>query len=368
MSRRLPIALLLPALMVGCGNLVPERAPTDAALRSDFRLDATTAPVDPIAATAAVQEWTGFFADERLRQVVGIALSQNRDLRASAAAVERVRAQYRITRAQGQPEVGASAAVTRQRSLENGVGTTYGLSLGLATYEIDLFDRLGSLEGAALARYLAQEETQRSAQLSLVAEVVNAWLNLQAQQRRLQLARQLQDSQQRTLDLSEQMYQRGASSGLDRARARTAYEAARGEAARSLSAGTQARLQLELLAGQALPESLLPGADDAAAATALPAIPAGLPAEVLLRRPDVREAEQRLQARAFDVGAARAALFPRLTLTASAGTRSRELDGLFARGSSVWSLVPQLDLPLFDAGARRAQVVDSSAKLSQCSR
>ncbi|MGC4394981.1 efflux transporter outer membrane subunit [Hydrogenophaga sp. T2] len=362
--KALAAPLAAAALLAGCGSLVPRTEAPVPPLRSDFRAGAPAPAVDTAAADAAARDWAGFINDPRLREVVGIALTQNRSLRASAAAVERVQAQYRIQRAAGAPQVGVSAAATRQRTLENGAATSYSLSLGLAAWEIDLFDRLGSLEGAALARYLAQTETQRSARLSLVAETLNAWLDLQALQQRAALAQQLLQSQQRTLDLSEAQYQRGASSGLDRARARTAFEAARGEAARSAVAVQQARAQLELLAGQPLPDALLPAAQEAPErgdATALPAIPAGLPAEVLLQRPDVRAAEQALQASAFDVGAARAALFPRLTLTASAGTRSAELGGLFGRGSGVWSLVPQLDLALFDAGARRAQVDASEA-------
>lgn len=353
---RLPVPLLAALLLAGCGSLVPRTDAPVPPLRGDFRATATP-PADT--AAEAARDWAGFLTEPRLREVVGIALTQNRGLRASAAAVERVRAQYRIQRAAAAPQVGVSAAATRQRTLENGAATSLGVSLGLAAWEIDLFDRLGSLEGAALARYLAQTETQRGARLSLVAETVNAWLNLQALQERAALAQRLWQSQQRTLDLSERQYERGASSGLDLARARTAFEAARGEAVRSQVAVQQARLQLELLAGQPLPDTLLPAAGDdpaRAEATALPAIPAGLPAEVLLQRPDVRAAEQALRASAFDVGAARAALFPRLTLTASAGTRSAELAGLFGSGSGVWSLVPQLDLALFDAGARRAQV------------
>lgn len=356
--------LAAAALLAGCGSLVPRTEAPVPPLRSDFRAGAPAPAVDTAAADAGAREWAGFINDPRLREVVGIALTQNRSLRASAAAVERVQAQYRIQRAAGAPQLGVSAAATRQRTLENGAATSYSLSLGLAAWEIDLFDRLGSLEGAALARYLAQTETQQSARLSLVAETLNAWLNLQALQQRAVLAQQLLQSQQRTLDLAEAQYQRGASSGLDRARARTAVEAARGEAARSAVAVQQARAQLELLAGQPLPDALLPAAQETPGrgdATALPAIPAGLPAEVLLQRPDVRAAEQALQASAFDVGAARAALFPRLTLTASAGTRSAELGGLFGRGSGVWSVVPQLDLALFDAGARRAQVDASEA-------
>lgn len=350
-------ALVLSLSLAGCGSLVPPAEAPSAPLRDSFRVGADPAD-QAVAAPAAAHEWDGFFADERLRGVVGLALAGNRSLRADVAAVERVRAQYGITAAARWPELEGTAAASRQRS-GGSTSSSYSVSLGVVAWEIDLFDRIGSLKGAALARYLAQQETQRSARLSLVAEVADAWLALAAERQRLRLAEELRDSQGRTLDLTERQYTLGAASGLQRARAQTAFEAARGEAARSSAAVTQARLVLELLAGEPLPESLLPsarGETPGEPATALPDVPGGLPATVLLQRPDLRAAEQALQAAAYDVGAARAARFPRLTLTASTGTRSPELDGLFQRGSGFWSLLPSLDLPLFDAGARRSQV------------
>ena len=205
-------------------------------------------------------EWDGFFTDDRLRRVVGLALAGNRSLRASVAAVERARAQYGISEANRWPDLRGTVSGSQQGSDGNGTTRSYTASLGVAAWEIDLFDRLGSLQGAALARFLAQQETQRSARLSLVAQVADAWLTLAAEGQRQRLAEELRHSQQKTLDLNERQYQLGAASGLQRARAQTAYEAARGEAARSAAAVRQARLALELLAGQPLPDALLPGA------------------------------------------------------------------------------------------------------------
>ena len=353
-----PAALAALALsLAGCGSLVPPAGSPQAPLRDNFRTDAVAAEA-PLAGTVVAHEWDGFFADERLRRVVGLALAGNRSLRASVAAVERARAQYGITEANRSPDLRGTASAGQQGSDGGGASrttSTYSVSLGFAAWEIDLFNRVGSLQGAALARYLAQQETQRGARLSLVAQVADAWLNLAAEGQRLRLAEELRGSQQKTLDLTERQYQLGAASGLQRARGQTAFEAARGEAVRSAAAVRQARLALELLAGQPLPDTLLPNMQ-AEQATALPDVPSGLPATTLLQRPDLRAAEQQLQAAAFDVGAARAARFPRLTLTASAGTRSGELDGLVRSGSGFWSLLPSLDLPLFDAGARQAQV------------
>jgi NodT family efflux transporter outer membrane factor (OMF) lipoprotein len=343
-------------VLAGCGSLVPPAGQPEAGLRDSFRISAAE---PPLANASAANEWDGFFVDERLRRVVGLALADNRSLRAGMAAVERARAQYGISQAARLPEVEANLSASRQRS-GGDTSSSYSASLGLSAWEIDLFNRVGSLEGAALARFLAQQETQQGARLAVVAGVADAWLSLAAERERLRLAEQQRESQQRTLALTERQAELGAASGLQRARAQTAFEAARGEAARSAAAVLQARLALEQLVGQPLPEALLP-TGQAGPATALPALPGDLPATVLLQRPDLRAAEQRLQAAAFDVGAARAARFPRLALTASAGTRSPDLDGLFRGSSGLLSLVPSLELPIFDAGARRSQVQVSEA-------
>ncbi len=359
--KRLQLTAIAAAALTlsACGSLTPPAGTPQAPLRENFRADATAAEA-PLASAAAATEWDGFFVDEGLRRVVALALAGNRSLRASVAAVERARAQYGISESNRWPDLRGTVSANEQGSDGGARSSSYTASLGLSAWEIDLFNRVGSLQGAALARYLAQQETQRGARLSLVAQVADAWLTLAAEGQRLQLAEALRESQQKTLDLNERQYRLGAASGLQRARAQTAFEAARGEAARSAAAVRQARLALELLAGQPLPDKLLP-LGQAAQATALPELPAGLPATVLLQRPDLRAAEQQLQAAAFDVGAARAARFPRLTLTASAGTRSPELDGLFRSGSGFWSLLPSLDIPLLDAGARQAQVAVNEA-------
>ncbi|MFO0123814.1 MAG: efflux transporter outer membrane subunit [Inhella sp.] len=359
------LTLLATASLLGaCGSLVPARDADTAVLRDQFQVDNTAAKVDagpPVQATA----WDGFFTDARLQKTVAVALAQNRSLRASAALVERARAQAGVADAALWPTVDGAVNASRQRNAGIASTTTSG-TLGLARYEIDLFDRLGSLQGAARARFEAQRWTQRAAQLSLVAEVSNAWLTLAAEQQRQGLADALRDSQQKTLALVDKQHALGAVSGLVRARAQTAFEAARGEAARSRVAVTQARLALELLAGQPLPDDCLPSADALVLdLSAVPALPAGLPATVLLQRPDVKAAEQQLQATAYDVGAARAARFPRLSLTGSLGTRSAALDDLFKSGTGFWSVAPQIDIPLFDAGARAAQVEVARATRQQ---
>lgn len=360
-ARTLALAASMLAL-AGCGSLTPPAGTPQAALPQDFRAQNVAGLEPGLADAASRHAWAGFFSDERLRQVVGLALEGNRSLRAGLAAVERARASNRIVQAAQLPELRATGGAQVQAGAAAGADS-YSVGLGFTAWEIDLFDRVGSLQGAALSRFLAQQEVQEAARLALVAEVAGAWLNLAAEQQRGALAEALRESQQRSLALVDRQYELGAVSGLQQARARTAFEAARGEAARSAAAQRQARLALEALAGQPLPESLLPRPSDGASlqASALPELPGGLPAEVLLQRPDLRAAEQRLQAAAFDVGAARAARFPRLTLTASAGSRSAALDGLLRSGSDLFSLAPSLDLPLFDLGLRQAQVEAAQA-------
>lgn len=379
-------ALAASALLAGCGQLTPPAGTPQPPLRSDFRPGGDT-PADAVAEPTmarAAHEWDGFFADPRLHQVVGLALAQSRTLRAGAEGLARVRALAQVADSALLPEVRAGLAHSAQRSQGN-TGRNTTLSVGVSAWEIDFFDRLGALQGAALARYLAQEDTQRALRLALVADTANAWLQLAAAQQRQRLAEALRDSQQRSLALTERQHALGGASGLQRARAQTAYESARADAAAQATAVTQARLQLELLVGQPVPRAWLPdgamppplqaapGAPAANAgmaaatapattpATVVPDLPAGLPATVLLQRPDLRAAAQTLQAAAYDVGAARAARFPRITLTASAGRRSTELDGLVREGASYWSLLPQIDLPLFDAGLRQAQVQANEA-------
>ena len=360
MKRSQAAALVLALIsLTGCGSLVPPSDAPQVPLRENFRADAvaTETPLaDGVTTTpiATADEWDGFFIDDRLRRVVGLALVGNRSLRASVAAVERVRAQYGISQSNRWPDLRGSTSANLQASDGGNTSRTYTVSLGVAAWEVDLYNRVGSLEGAALARFLAQQEIQRSARLSLVAQVADAWLTLAAEGQRQRLADELRTSQQQTLDLTDRQYRLGAASGLQRARAQTAFEAARGEAARSAAAVRQARLALELLAGQPLMDALLPD-QQSDKTTALPDVPAALPATVLLQRPDLRAAEQQLQAAAFDVGTARAARFPRLTLTANAGLRSTGLDKLLS-GSGFLSLVPTLDIPLLDAGGRQAQV------------
>ncbi len=351
--------LAAAALLAGCANLAPRFERPAPLLRSDW-----AAPTSATATAPADIPWRDFITDDRLRQAIQTALANNRDLRVAVLNVERARALYRIEAAAGQPQLEAAAGATRQRTVGSAgsSSTQLQVQLGLASYEIDLFNRLGNLSDAALASYFAVEENRHAAQISLVAELAQAWLTLAADQARLQLAQDTLASQQASYDLTRRSQALGGASGLTVLQTQTTVDAARGEVARYRAQLALDQNALELLLGQPLEAAWLPVAGGAVQASLLPALPAGLPSELLQRRPDVRAAEQTLRAANADIGAARAALYPRIQLTAAAGTQSSSLAGLFGAGSAAWSIAPRISLPIFDGGAARANVQLSEAQ------
>lgn len=352
---------VLAAVLSGC-TMMPKYqqpvSPVAAAWPTGTAYPAQGAQGTPAAEIA----WRDYFADERLKQLIALALANNRDLRVAALNIDKARAQYRIERAALLPSVAAGASQNAQRTADKlsvggqgAVNRQYGVNLGVAAWEIDLFGRVRSLSEAALQTYLGTEEARASVQIALVAEVANAYLTLMADQERLALARQTLSSQQRSLDLSESRVKAGAAAGLDLYQARTTVEAARADAAAYTAQVAQGQNALSLLAGAAVPSELLPPAG-LASVTALLEVGAGLPSDLLYRRPDVLAAERILQASNANIGAARAAFFPRITLTGQAATASSSLSGLFESGSGVWSFAPSVSLPVFNGGANRANL------------
>jgi len=295
--------------------------------------------------------WRDFFADPRLEEVVARALDNNRDLRVAILNVERARAMYRIRRADRLPSFGAEAALERVGG-DVPVAEQYTAGLGLAAFELDLFGRVRNLGESALRQYLATAEAQRAAQLSLVAEVAGAWLALAADQEQLRLSEAALETYRQTLDLSTKRFEHGATSALELEQVRTQVAMAQADVARLTGQVQQDRNALDLLAGTQLPAALLPDAT-VGPVTGLAAVPAGLDARVLLRRPDVIAAEHRLLAASADIGAARAAFFPSITLTGSIGSASDELSGLFDGGTRTWSFMPRINLPIFQGGRLR---------------
>ena len=229
----------------------------------------------------------------------------------------------------------------------------YEVALGITNFELDLFGRVRSLSAAALQQFLATQAAQRGAQLALIAEVANTYLALSADQELQRLAQSALESHEATYRLAEQRRELGAVSALDVAQARTVVERARADAARYAGRVAQDSNALALLIGAPVPADLVPGAFDPRV-SGIDELPAGTPSEVLLRRPDVVQAEHQLRAANANIGAARAAFFPSISLTGSVGTASNELSGLFDSGTRVWSFLPQINVPIFQGGRLRA--------------
>ncbi|WDU64245.1 AdeC/AdeK/OprM family multidrug efflux complex outer membrane factor [Pseudomonas poae] len=309
---------------------------------------------------ASTADWQAVFHDPALQQLIRHALANNRDLRVAALNVEAFQAQYRIQRADLFPAVSATGAGKRQKLPGDVTGTgksaitsSYSATLGISAYELDLFGRVRSLSEQAMLTYLGTEEARRSAQLSLVANVANAYLTWRADQELLALAEQTLAADDHSWQLTRRSKSAGKASALDVVQARTSVESTRASVARYQRQVAQDLNNLTLLVGGPVDETLpaRPLAEDLVAR-----VPAGLPSDLLQRRPDILQAEYQLRAANANIGAARAAFFPSVSLTANAGSASTELSGLLKGGSGTWTFQPQINLPIFNAGSLRASL------------
>jgi NodT family efflux transporter outer membrane factor (OMF) lipoprotein len=361
MKRLTPLLpLTLALVLAGCVNLAPKYERPAAPVAAAFpTVEGSVNSGNPVAPDApATIAWQRFFADARLQQLIQLALANNRDLRVSILNIEQARAAFQIQRSARFPAVGA--AVTGNRvSTENGVNSTYQAGLTVSAFELDLFGRVRNLTDSALAQYLATEEARKTAHISLVASVANTYLALLADDELLALTQQTLKTREESLRLTKLRFDNGVVSKLDLQQAISLVEGARAVLAQQLRLRAQDENALTLLVGQPLPDSLPPGST--LAKTNLPDLPAGMPSDLLISRPDIRAAEQQLLAANANIGAARANYFPRISLTGSAGSASTELSGLFKGGSFGWTFAPQAILPIFDFGARRAGVESARA-------
>jgi multidrug efflux system outer membrane protein len=314
---------------------------------------------DPI--VAADLPWRTVFPDPRLQRVIELALDNNRDLRVAALHVEKAQAAYRIQRAELFPGVGVLAEGERTRLPENlaedGRATTasqYSVSLGFMSWELDLFGRIRSLEAQALASYLATEQARVATRTALIAATAGAYLTRAADAESLELARATLEAQRATLALIEASRDVGIASDLELFQARSQVEAARTDVARLTAAVALDHHALELVVGAQVGEDLLPAAAEQVAV--LDELAPGLPSDVLLRRPDILAAEQQLVAANASIGAARAAFFPRISLTAGVGLLSPDLSGLFDSGGRTWTFAPQIVAPIFAGGSLKANL------------
>jgi multidrug efflux system outer membrane protein len=319
-------------------------------------------------------KWREFYADERLQKVIETALSNNRDIKLAALNVERARAIYGIRRAELLPAINATGTWIEQRipadiSSESGEAMNYKqyeIMAGAASWEIDFFGRLRSLKDKVLEEYLATEQARNSAQIALIAAVANTYLALAADRENLKLAQSTLDAQQATYNLIKRRFDAGTSSMLDLRQAQTRLDAARVDVARYTNLVAQDENALNLLAGLPLHTDLLPV--DFNVIAPFKNISPGLSSKILLSRPDILQAEHMLKASNANIGAARAAFFPRIALTSNYGTTSKDLSGLFKAGSNSWLFVPQIVMPIFDARlwpALKASKVEREIVLTQ---
>ena len=305
--------------------------------------------------------WQDFIRDERLRRLVEVALANNRDLRVAILNVEKSRAQYRVTRAASLPDIEGAGNFTRSRALGT-QSDSWNASIGTTGYEVDLWGRVRSLNREALEKYFATDEARHSAQLSLVAEVATQYFALRQAEEQIALARQTLQAVQESYTLNKALFDAGATSELDLRTAEGQVQTAKINALTYQRQRAEAENALVLLLGQQLPADL-PAARLFEGTNLTAEVAPGLPSELVQRRPDILEAEHTLQAANANIGAARAAFFPTITLTSSIGTTSDQFSKLFGAGTGVWSFSPQITLPIFDFGKNRADL--EAATMSQ---
>ena len=384
--RLLSLAALLGATTLAGCNL----APTYVRPVGAVPVTLPQGGVYPAAATDAPDVtaigWRDFFTEDRLRQVIAQGLENNRDLAVAAANVLQARERFRIQRANQVPTTSLTGSATYTNNpigaagaaggaaggagagaggagvgAGAGIGTTssnlefYSANVGFSAFELDLFGRVRNLSRAAQQQYFATEEAQRAARISLIAEIATAWLTLASDEDQLRLSRDTLRAFEQTRTLTQAQFRVGVASELEARQADTNYQAARNDIAVLRTRVAQDRNALELLVGAPVAPTLLPAALGEGKAT-LETLPTGLSSQVLLRRPDVLQAERQLLAENANIGAARAALFPNISLTAAVGTISTALSGLFGGESFTYSASPGISLPLFDGGRARSNV------------
>ena len=304
--------------------------------------------------SVAEQGYKDFFADQRLLQVLDMALNNNRDLRTATLNIQRAQQAYQITENNQLPTIGASGSVLRQDQ-GGGAQTRYNVGLGVTAYELDFWGRVRSLKDNALDSYLATQSSRDATQIALIGQVAQAWLSYSFANANLKLADQTLKAQLESYNLNKKRFDVGIDSEVPVRQAQISVETARNDVANYKTQVAQAQNLLNLLVGQAVPENLL-AKQPVTQVTQSAAIGAGLPSDLLNNRPDVRTAEYQLSAAGANIGAAKAQLYPTISLTGTAGYASTDLSDLFKSGAFVWSLGPSLDIPIFDWGTRKANV------------
>ena len=368
--KMLPLVVVM--LLSGCVNLAPDaqqpQAPVEAAWPTGEAYSGFDVRKD------ALPSWQEFYQDERLRNVIAMALENNRDLRIAALKVEKARAQYGIQRSQLLPSVGVNFQenVSRAQTLKTDVTNhSYDASVGLVSYEVDFFGHVRNMNEQALQAYLATDDARTSFENTLISEVAMLWLTAATDNVQLALQREILETQEESFRMIEESYRLGAASRLDYEQARTTVSAARAGITKYVRAVAMDRNALDMLCGAKVTEDLIP-TDLPAVLTQKAYLPEGLPGDVILNRPDIRMAERSLEAAAANIGVARAAFLPRVTIMGGAGTSSGiavpggpdgHLSDLFDPMTGYWNFVPKVSLPIFTGGRNIANL--EAAKVSE---
>lgn len=345
----------LAIAMAGCQNLRGPEPTTSVVIPPSFQNlpDAYAGAQGP---SIANQGWQEFFSDARLQQVIELGLLNNRDLRTTALNIERARQQYRISENGLIPTLNASTGANRQKSLQSGDAyTSYSVGVGVTAYELDFFGRVRNLKDAALDTFLATSNARDATQIGLVGQIAQVWTAISYDTAKLRLAEQTLKSQEQAYRLNQKRFEVGIDSEVTVRQAQITVETARGDVAAFKTQIAQDRNLLELLVGQSVSADLLPSTK-VKQITNTTVLGAGLPSDLLQNRPDITSAEYQLRAAGGNLGAARARLYPSISLTGTAGLASTDLSDLFKSGAFIWSIGPQLDLPIFDSGTRQANV------------
>jgi outer membrane protein, multidrug efflux system len=351
-TARLPVLTALIMLMAGCASMAPP-----------YTVPAL--PVPPFYATADTQEgasasatgWRDYFTDPQLQALITLALLNNRDLHTAVLRIEEARATYGIQRAELFPTIGVNVSEDRSRTPADLsptgkmlIATQYQVGLGMAGWEIDFWGRVRSLKDVALENYLATDAARRAVTLGLVTQVANSYLTLREFDERIALARQNITSREESFRIFTRRVEVGSTSRLDLTQVQTLLTQAQALGAQLEQARSAQFNALTLLVGTSL--VLPPERGQLDERNTLRELRPGLPSDLLVQRPDIVAAEHQLKAANANIGAARAAFFPRIALTSSIGTASAELDGLFASNSLAWIFSPSISLPIFDGGRR----------------
>ncbi|AFJ47833.1 efflux transporter outer membrane subunit [Shimwellia blattae] len=348
--------LFLSLLTAGCVSLDPDYHQPAAPVPSVW-----PGAQNDAAGKAVLRDWQEVVNDTRLKSVVHTALTNNRDIQKAIADIDAARALYGEQRADLFPSLDAGLSTTRSRSLTAGYATSSS-AVGTASFELDLFGRNQSLSRAAKENWLASEFTARNTRLTLVAEITTAWITMAADNSNLALAKDIMNSARDSLNIVKRQQSVGVASVTDVSEAMSVYQQARSAVAGYQTIVMQDKNALDLLAGQPLAASVLPGTLESLNDNTIVLVPAGVSSSVLLRRPDIQEAEHQLKSANASIGAARANFFPSISLTGTAGYASGPLGQLWGHGMNIWSFTPSISLPIFNAGRNEAQLQYAEAE------